>query len=182
MATIATPTVRTESGNAVAFRTPYRFRGDPTEVGTINEEPSMTNQAEAHDTNINLIMKRYGATGQLPRVQNAEAQYGDFSGVSDYKTALDSVIHAKEQFQALPATVRARFGNDPANLLAFVGDEANRTEAEKLGLLQPKEEPRVSFDTQQIINTLKETGNGNGPGTEDTAQRGKKQRAARSDE
>lgn len=183
MATITTPTVRTEPGTAVAFRTQYRFRGDPSEVGTINDEESMTTQSDMHDTDINLIMKRYGATGQMPRVQGSEAQYGDFSEVNDYKTALDSVIHAKEEFQKLPAAIRARFGNDPANLLQFVGDEANRTEAEKLGLLQPKPEPAVSFDTQQIINTLKEQGNaGTNTGAEDTASSRKKQRASRTDE
>ena len=41
---------------------------------------------------------------------------------------------------ALPSRVRRRFDNDPAELMEFLADEANREEAVMLGLIE-KEEP-----------------------------------------
>ena len=38
----------------------------------------------------------------------------------------------------LPADVRTRFNNDAGALVDFVSDDANRAEAEKLGLVLPK--------------------------------------------
>jgi hypothetical protein len=38
----------------------------------------------------------------------------------------------------LPGNVRARFHNDPQELLEFCSDEKNRAEAEKLGIAIPK--------------------------------------------
>jgi len=40
----------------------------------------------------------------------------------------------------LPAKMRARFHNDPQELLEFISNEENRAEAEKLGLVAKKPE------------------------------------------
>jgi len=62
-------------------------------------------------------------------------RYGDFTGIGDYHTALNRVIAAQDEFEALPAQIRARFNNDPAELIAFLDDDNNRPEAESLGLV-----------------------------------------------
>ena len=40
---------------------------------------------------------------------------------------------------SLDSRVRKRFNNDPSELLAFLSDDRNRSEAEKLNLLSVKE-------------------------------------------
>lgn len=77
-------------------------------------EPSLTIQEVGIDHDINAIMRRYEATGQLPDFPERVAQYGDFSEVSDYHTALNRVREIDESFMKLPASVRAQFDNDPA--------------------------------------------------------------------
>ena len=42
----------------------------------------------------------------------------------------------------LPAQMRSRFNNDPAELLKFIKDPANLDEAVKLGILVKKEAPK----------------------------------------
>jgi len=88
------------------------------------------------DVNINTIVARHRTQGIPLPVR--PASYGDVSSVPDYLSALLRVQEAQEYFSSLPAVVRDRFSNDPVHLLAFLTDEANRAEAEKLGLLEKK--------------------------------------------
>lgn len=99
---------------------------------------TLTQQQFRDECDINEIVRRFGLTGQLPENLRAP-QYGDFTGVSDYQTALNAVIAADEAFMELPANVRERFDNDPAKFVDFCSDDANRAEAERLGLVFPKE-------------------------------------------
>jgi hypothetical protein len=66
------------------------------------------------------------------------AQYGDFTGIGSYQDALNRVISADAAFMDLPSAIRARFGNDPQQLLNFVQDDANYDEAVKIGLISKK--------------------------------------------
>lgn len=50
---------------------------------------------------------------------------------------LNQVADAKYAFASLPATVRARFSNDPYQALRFVDDPKNLPEAIKLGIASP---------------------------------------------
>lgn len=102
-------------------------------------EPSMTKQAPANEVDINQIMDRYLKTGELPSPR--PAQYGDATEIPDFETAMQIVIAGQNAFEALPAKLRERFGNDPAQFLAFIDDPANYDEAVKLGLVQAKETP-----------------------------------------
>ena len=123
------------------LRTPYNYDVDAVsnESGVACEDPSLAQQQFKDECDINNILRQFNITGQLPD-QPLSPKYGDFTGVSDYKTALDRVIAADEEFMNLPATLRARFDNDAANLISFLDNEENRLEAEKLGLLDPKED------------------------------------------
>ena len=49
---------------------------------------------------------------------------------------MNRVLAAKTEFESLPAQIRARFQNDPAQLIEFLQDENNRPEAEELGLVE----------------------------------------------
>lgn len=99
--------------------------------------PSLTKQSFRDEVDINTIVRRFGLTGELP-TGVAVPSYGDYSGVVDFHTAMNAVAKANEAFDAMPGEVRARFHNDPQEFLEFFADEANRGEAEKLGLVVPK--------------------------------------------
>jgi len=96
--------------------------------------PSRTQQSFRDECDINTILKRFNITGQLP-VGSVQPQYGDFSGITDYQSALNAVMAAQDSFLALPAKVRAKFDNDPALFVEFASDEANKDEMKALGLL-----------------------------------------------
>lgn len=104
----------------------------------IFEKPSRTKQAFKDECDINLIMKRFKkvmGSDYLERYNGyVSGQFGDFSNVGDYRSALDQVKRAEEVFMALPAIVRKRFGNDAAEFLDFCNDPANVDEMVSMGL------------------------------------------------
>lgn len=99
---------------------------------------TLTKQSEKDACDLNLIMARYEKTGVLPDMIRSNPQYGDFSSVPDFLQAQLLVRKANDQFAALDAHVRDRFGNDPAYMLAFCADPANAEEMVKLGLAVAK--------------------------------------------
>lgn len=114
----------------------------PLKVTTDNNEPSMTEQSHKKDCDIGNILRKYDKTGLLVHVNNAVAEYGDFSGTNEYKESLNKVIQAQETFMELPSEIRKKFGNDPGNYLEFVSEPKNKEEMIKLGMIiEPKKEP-----------------------------------------
>lgn len=107
-----------------------------------SDDPGLTQQQFAEDADINTLIRRFGLSGDMP-APRAVPQYGDFSDVVDYQTALDRLLEADSAFMSLPADVRKRFDNSPAQLWQFLhGGEANLEEARKLGLVEmPKAPP-----------------------------------------
>lgn len=96
--------------------------------------PSLTQQSFADETDINTIMDRFERTGILPET-GFEARFGDASLFPDFHAAMNMSVQAIESFEALPAKIRARFHNNPAEFLDFFGDANNEAEARTLGLL-----------------------------------------------
>jgi phage internal scaffolding protein len=118
------------------LRTPYNYDVDKVsdETGLLCEDPSLAQQNFKEETDINYIVRQFGLTGELPG-QTISPQYGDFTGVLDYHSAVNAVLAAQDEFMDLPAQMRARFDNDPAKLIDFLNNEENREEAIKLGLV-----------------------------------------------
>lgn len=108
-------------------------------VQTLNKEPSMAQQQYKDETDINNIIKRHGGADAAYRaLARGGGVYADFSNLSDYQTMLHEVSRAQEAFLLLPAELRARFRNDPGELLQFVQNSSNYDEAVSLGLVEPK--------------------------------------------
>ncbi len=122
--------------SSVFLRTPYNY--DTMEAsdasGLSCPEPTLAQQNQKDECDINTIVRRFGLTGELPSNVRVP-RYGDFEAATDYHTAMNAVIAANEAFMQLPADVRTRFNNDPASLVDFVSDDNNRAEAERLGLV-----------------------------------------------
>lgn len=93
-----------------------------------------TKQSFSEESNINNIMKKYEKTGMLDHLNKYEGQYGDFIAAPDYHTAMNAIRDAGDLFMEIPATIRAKFENDPAQFLAFVQDKDNIDEMRKMGL------------------------------------------------
>lgn len=119
------------------LRTPYNYdtSAASNESGLACQEPTLAQQQFKDECDINNILRQFNVTGLLPEAP-LSPRYGDFTGISDYHTAMNRVIAAEEEFASLPATIRARFDNDAGNLIAFLDDEANRAEAIELGLVE----------------------------------------------
>lgn len=124
------------------LRTQYNYdmnkAGD--ESGLKCEDKTLAQQQFKDEVDINTIVERFGLTGQLPDDVRTP-QYGDYEGVFDFQTAMNAVREAQENFMELPAKTRARFHNDPQELLEFLDEEQNRPEAVKLGLVKEAQAP-----------------------------------------
>lgn len=107
------------------------------------KDKSLTVQADKDEVDINKIIARHKVSGIPLPPQNV--RFGDATNVLSYEAGLASVAAAREMFSRLPARIRARFENEPANLLAFMADEANLEEAMQLGLVpRPSVRDRVA--------------------------------------
>jgi len=106
--------------------------GDLTDFG-----PSRTQQHLAQECDVNEIVARATRTGILgdPMAINQRlATFQDVADVGDLHTTINKINAANMAFLELPADLRARFSNDPAELLEFLKDPKNMQEAVDLGL------------------------------------------------
>lgn len=119
----------------VFCRSPFNYSTDDVsrETGFSSDKPSLTKQSFREECDINTIVRRFGLTGEMP--SPLSPQFGDFSEVVDFQTAMNAIRRAGEDFMTLPASLRSRFDNDPSRLIAFLEDKANFDEAVKLGLV-----------------------------------------------
>lgn len=144
-----------ETGEIVSpfIRTPFNYDVDAASSASALHclDKSLASQSERDETDINEIVRRFGITGKLP--DNFQPPvYGDFTDITDYRSALQAVRNAAESFMDMPADMRARFNNDPGQLIDFLADQANRAEAEKLGLVNPLPIP-VDLATAPTVET-----------------------------
>lgn len=121
-----------------------RFDGQQKEVsrstGVVMRSRGVTKQSFRDECDINNIMKKFEKGQMVNHVNKHRGSYGDFD-VVDYQSAMNTIISAQESFASLPAKVRARFNNDPAGFLEFVGNPDNRDEMVKLGLIVGEKAP-----------------------------------------
>lgn len=128
------------------FKKPY----EPKERVSISfldengeQKTGMTEQCHKADCDINTILKRYDKTGLITHVNNAVAEYGDFTLVNEYQESLNLVIKAQESFEELPSAVRKKFDYDPGQFLEFATNPENKEEMIKLGLANAPQEPVI---------------------------------------
>jgi phage internal scaffolding protein len=124
------------------FRTPYdgvdkRVRlvfcddeGNTYEDGYIGK----TEQSHKSMCNVDNIIRQYDRTGLITHVNNAVAQYGDYTEINEYQDNLNMVIEAQNAFDELPAHIRKKFSNDPGLFFEFATNPENKDELIELGL------------------------------------------------
>lgn len=88
---------------------------------TINDEPTMTDQSQAAQTDINVIVTQFLRTGQAPGQQTPV--YGDFTEFpTDLKTMFDLARSVKDQMQTLPKELQ---GVPLATLVNMTNEQIN---------------------------------------------------------
>lgn len=102
----------------------------------------MTKQSDALATDVNAIIKKWITHGVAPMV-SGRPTYGDFTNVGDYHGAMNKVLEAQNQFNALPSAVRAHVENDPGKFLELIFDPNRTDELESLGLI-PESVPEAA--------------------------------------
>lgn len=104
----------------------------PVVSGLVTTQPSLAIQSDFESTLIPNIVALHGGIPQRPM-----PMFDDFTQVpASYEEIQERMIEATNRFYELPSALRERFSNDPAALLSFLGDESNREEASRLGLLK----------------------------------------------
>lgn len=120
------------------FYTKYKR---PVSPSITFSEPSLADQSQKDDCDVNKIMQRYRETGFLTdplHPGSSQPLFGDFSDLPDYQACLEKLNAADAAFATLPASVRDRFENNPQKLFDFLSDEKNLDEAVQLGLCNPR--------------------------------------------
>lgn len=138
--------------NKVFLRTPYNYdrRVASLESGLNANVGSMTVKSEKDEADINVLVRRFGLTGVMPANPRVPMS-GDFTGISDYRSALEMIRAADAAFLEFTPQVRARFDNDPQKLMDFCADVNNLKEARELGLV-PKEAAAPAPIKVEVIN------------------------------
>lgn len=146
----------------VFLRTPYNYDTDHVSEETglyCPPEESRTQQSQRDDADINVIVRRFGLTGQLP--DNIRVpQYGDFTNITNYHDAMNAVIRANGEFARLPANIRTRFNNSPEQFVEFCMNEENIDEMIRLGLIEkrPDGDPKPPVSGEPSAPEPKATG------------------------
>lgn len=132
------------NGLTVPFmRTMYNYdrKAASDETATICPEPTRTQQQFKDEVDINVMMEKFGITGEWP--QNVRPVMNDeYTEVFDFQSAMNTIRRAQEAFMELPAEQRAVWDNDPGKFATYLEDPDNHEKARKMGLLivRPKEE------------------------------------------
>lgn len=107
-------------------------------TGEYYKPVARTKQDFKAQCDINNIIKGFTMTGQITHISAKAAQgaFLDLPDGLDFQAALNTVIAGENAFMALPAKIRDRFHNDPAEFLEFVTDPANADELVSLGIRQ----------------------------------------------
>ncbi|AXH74345.1 MAG: internal scaffolding protein [Microviridae sp.] len=117
-----------QDGNVFDFYKPHAHK-EHYDFG-----PSLTRQEFAEECDINVIMKRFENTGQLP-ANTREPVYMDLTDMpTDLMSSLEMLRAAEKAFMTLPAVVRKEFDNSPEMFVAFASDRGNLEQLREWGL------------------------------------------------
>jgi phage internal scaffolding protein len=120
--------------------------------GIVFTEPSMTDQSQFQESDINYIVKKYadGRTGITTLDLGADSgvlQYGDTLLPGDYETALDLINAVNEEFYELPSQIRAEFNHNPKELINALADPRQKLRLQSLGLLRENTSEAASVES-----------------------------------
>lgn len=95
---------------------------------------SLAKQSMADECDINNIMKQFDKTGLLAHVTTFNGDYAELPSEIDFHQAMTNLTEASAAFESLPAKIRNKFHNNPAEFLEFVHNDENEEALIDLGL------------------------------------------------
>lgn len=147
----------------------YDTKAVSDETGLKCEDESLAQQQFADESDPNKIIEQFARTRDQSLLNVRNPQFGDFTGVNDFHSAMNAVLDAEESFMTLDANLRARFDNDPGKLLDFMSKSENYDECVKLGLFEFNEDLSPPADA---IQTAKAGGGKSAGKTPSTSKKG----------
>lgn len=127
----------------------------------VDTGPGVTKQSFADEVNINKIIARFDKNGMVTHINKSPGFFGDVSELVDYQESLNIVMKAEELFSGMSAEIRARFGNDPGQMIEFLEDPKNLEEAKKLGMVLEKPVPDAKIsDVVEAVKSLHDESGG----------------------
>lgn len=125
------------------WKTPWNHDTDAESVATgfVNTEPSKTQQQFLKDSDINEILRKFHATGELP--VTGPPNYLNTEKEFDLQDAIVTRAQVEEAWNALPAAVRNVL-RDPKTFTDYVDHCLSTGDLDplrELGLAKPKEAP-----------------------------------------
>lgn len=96
----------------------YDWKEVSEEVAVYTGDKSLVQQHFKDEMDINTIVRRYGITAGMPFGRDG-GMYGDFTGITDFQSAVDLVRDTEIRFMRLPAEVREKFRNNPGEMVRF---------------------------------------------------------------
>lgn len=106
-----------------------------TRVQKVPKGASRTRQEFKDDCDINNILKQFRRSGMITHRNEYKGQYGEFLAM-DFHEAMNFVLETEEMFMTVPAQIRSRFNNDPAEFVDFVTNPQNQEEIYSMGLAE----------------------------------------------
>jgi len=113
------------------------YRGK-ARVQTVNDQPSMTVQSDAHLADVNMIMQTFLREG-MESLNEADLMFKDVSEFTDLADALNQAKVAEIEFLKLPSKVREIFNHDVAVWLDTAHDEDKRDALVEAGFIKREE-------------------------------------------
>ena len=120
------------------------------ESALVCPEESLTHQEFAEESDINVIIDRFGIGENPIEAQEWVTNVDIADAPNTYMDVMNQLNEARDQFMSLPAKVRSQFDNDPGRFVDFVSDPNNGDELVRLGLatVRPVEPAPVSEPAQ----------------------------------
>lgn len=122
------------------IRTEFNYDRDlvSRETGLECKDPSLADQSQRDEVDINTVIARFGITGHLP--ENAQLpMYAEFDRVYDRHSVMNEVIDAQTMYNQMPEAVRHLCGKNFRDFLQFVENPENTGKLVELGLAIPRE-------------------------------------------
>lgn len=127
-------------------------------------DKGLTEQHHKDSCDMRLILKKYEKTGICEHNAKHAGQYMDYPNAPTFQEAMNVIATATSTFESVPAEIRQKFHNDPAEFLEFIQNSENREEMQKMGfdvshIPKPKlaEAVDVTSSTAEGSNTEPET-------------------------
>lgn len=126
----------------------YRYNSDGTKfhkdgvVCDCSKDEPITEQQHVKEVDINRIVKKYGMDmiQKTNLLMSQDFQFDDVAG-NDFQEAMFKVTQAQQHFDSLPAEIRKKFDNSPAQFLDFVQNPSNADQLVDMGLAVRQPEP-----------------------------------------